>query len=242
MKPRLSLVCTGCGNSYSVDQLRGTCEKCSGILEYVFDEGYLKSVALEGEVNLWRYKPLMPPVGRVVSLGEGGTPLQRSQRLAESLGLKDLFLKDETRNPTSSFKDRSASLIVSDAAGKGFGSIVCATNGNQGASLAAYAAKADLSCHLIVPKSLDIGKLAQMMVYDAQITEAGESVEVAIERAKVLEKEMGWYQATSELNPLSMEGLKTISYELIEQGTISDWVVVAMGSGVTVSALWKGFR
>jgi len=84
--------------------------------------------------------------------------------------------------------------------------------------------------------------LAQMMVYDAQITEAEEAVEVAIERARVLESEMGWYQGTSELNPLSMEGMKTISYEIAEQGEVPDWVVVAMGSGVTISALWKGFK
>ncbi len=242
MKPRLSLICTGCGYSYVADSPKDRCDKCGGLLEYVFDEDYLRTVELEGELKFWRYKPVLPPVKRQISLGEGGTPLQRSQRLADSLGLRNLFLKDETRNPTSSFKDRSASLIVSDAVGKGFGSLVCATNGNHGASLAAYAAKADISCHLIVPKSIDMGKLAQMMVYDAQIVEAGQSIEVAIERARVLEREMGWYQGTSELNPLSMEGLKTISYEIAEQDKMPDWVVVAMGSGVTISALWKGFR
>ncbi len=242
MKPRVNLVCTECGYVLPSDAGRSSCEKCGGILEYVWDEEYLRSVEFTGELKFWRYKPVLPPVKRQVSLGEGGTPLQEAQRLAETLGLKHLALKDETRNPTNSFKDRSASLIVSDASGKGFGSLICATNGNHGASVAAYSAKADVACHLIVPKAMDIGKLAQMMVYNAEIVESGETIEEAIEKAKVLEREMGWYQATTELNPLSMEGLKTISYEMVEQGGDPGWLFVAMGSGVTISSLWKGFK
>ena len=242
MKHRVNLVCTGCGYVFPVDSGRTSCDKCGGILEYIFDEDYLKSVEFTGELKFWRYRPVLPPVQRPVSLGEGGTPLQKSQRLAESLSLRNLKLKDETRNPTNSFKDRSASLIISDASGKGFGSLICATNGNHGASIAAYSAKANVSCHLIVPKAMDIGKLAQMMVYDAQIVESGESIEEAIEKAKALEKEMGWYQATTELNPLAVEGLKSISYEITEQRGKPDWIVVAMGSGVTITSLWKGYK
>ncbi len=242
MKSRVNLVCTECGYAFPADLGRMTCERCGGILEYIWDEEYLKSVEFSGELRFWRYKPVLPPVKKQVSLGEGGTPLQEAQRLADSLGLKNLFLKDETRNPTNSFKDRSASLIVSDASGKGFGSIVCATNGNHGASVAAYSAKADVSCHLIVPKAMDIAKLAQMMVYNAEIVESGETIEEAMGRAKTLEKEMGWYQATTELNPLSVEGLKTIAYEIAEQKGNPTWVAVAMGSGVTISSLWKGFK
>ena len=242
MKPRVNLVCTECGYVFPRDVGRNACEKCDGILEYVWDDEYLKSVEFTGELKFWRYKPVLPPVKKQISLGEGGTPLQEAQRLAETLGLKHLALKDETRNPTNSFKDRSASLIVSDASGKGFGSLICATNGNHGASIAAYSAKADLSCHLIVPKAMDIGKLAQMMVYNAEIVESGETIEEAIERARTLEKEMGWYQATTELNPLAVEALKTISYEIVEQKGEPEWLFVAMGSGVTISSLWKGFK
>jgi threonine synthase len=124
MKPRLSLVCSRCGYVFQADHGEPSCEKCGGQLEYVFDEEYLKRVELVGELRFWRYRPIMPPVQKVVSLGEGGTPIQRSQRLAESLGLSNLRLKDETRNPTSSFKDRSAALLVSDALSKGFDSVV----------------------------------------------------------------------------------------------------------------------
>jgi threonine synthase len=235
-------VCDACGYFYSLELSQSRCGKCGGELEYVWDEEYLKSVEFTGEFKFWRYKPVIPPVQKQISLGEGGTPLQKSQRLAEHLGLKELFLKDETRNPTNSFKDRAAALIVSDAVGKGYSSIICATNGNHGASLAAYSAKTDLNCHLIVPKRLDLGKLAQMMIYDAQIVESGETIEDSIKKAVTLEHEMSWYQATTELNPLSIEAVKTISYEIVEQGGAPDWLLVAMGSGVTATSLWKGFR
>jgi threonine synthase len=184
---------------------------------------------------------VLPKVTRTVSLGEGGTPLQKAQRLAESLGVENLYLKDETRNPTSSFKDRSAALIVSDAVSRGYDNLICATNGNHGASVSAYAARVDIQCNLIVPKAVDLGKLAQMMMYDAKIVEAGDSIEEAIARAQKLEEDMGWYQATTELNPLSIEGIKTISYELVEQRGVPDWVIVAMGSGATLHSIWKGF-
>ena len=200
-----------------------------------------KKISFNGPINFWRYRPVLPSVQNIVSLGEGGTPLQKAERLAESLHFKNLYLKDETRNPTSSFKDRSASLILSDAKSRGYDSIVCATNGNHGASVSAYSAKVDINANLVVPNVVDLGKLAQMMMYDAKIVQHGTTIEEAIERAVELEKEMEWYQATTELNPLSIEGLKTISYEIVEQEGVPDWVIVAMGSGATLHAIWKGF-
>ena len=219
-----------------------TCSKCGGVLEYSFDPEYLKEVKFDGPINFWRYRPVLPQVKGTVSLGEGGTPLWVSERLGSNLELENLKLKDETRNPTSSFKDRSASLIVSDAVGRGFDTLVSATSGNHGASLAAYSAKEGLTCHLIVPSNMDIGKLAQMIAYDAEVDQAGGNIEHAISQTVDLVERTGWYQATTDLNPLSTEALKTISYELAEQGDLPDWVVVAMGSGQTFHAVWKGFK
>jgi len=236
------LVCPHCGSKAADDEASFKCQDCGRVLEHSFDVDYLRSVRFSGPLTFWRYKPVMPKVERPVSLGEGGTPLFEAKRLGENLGFGNLVLKDETRNPTNSFKDRSASLIVSDAVGKGFDSVVCATNGNHGASLAAYSAKEDIACHLIVPSDLDIGKLAQMIAYDAAVDEASANIEEAIGMAISLEERTGWYQATTELNPLSIEALKTISYEISEQGDVPDWVVVAMGSGVTIHSIWKGFK
>jgi threonine synthase len=218
------------------------CPECRSHIEYTIDEDYLNSINFLGPLSFWRYRPAMPRVERTISLGEGGTPLLKAERLGKHLGLKNLVLKDETRNPTNSFKDRPASLIISDAVGRGFDTVVCASNGNQGASLSAYSAKEDVTCHLIVPNDLDIGKLAQMIAYDAEVDEANGLIEKAIKKAVELSEEFGWYQATTELNPLSVEALKTISYEISEQGEVPDWMIVAMGSGVTLHSIWKGFR
>jgi len=235
------LGCPVCGFRLGSEEKLNKCPKCYSPLDFFFDDEYLKSVVFRGSLSFWRYEKILPRVSKIISLGEGGTVLHKADRLGEILGLKNFYLKDETRNPTNSFKDRAASLIVSDAFSKGFDSILCATNGNQGASLAAYCAKVDISCHLLVPKALDMGKLAQMIVYDAQIEEAGETIEEAIMKAERKEKETRWYQATAELNPLSVEALKTLSIEVMEQLTIPDWIVVAMGSGATIHAIWKGF-
>lgn len=242
MKPRINLVCERCGFVYSTNLIRHSCEKCGGLTEFIFDEKYLKSIKFSGDIKFWRYRSVLPPVQKIISLGEGGTPLQKSQRLAEFIGIENLYLKDETRNPTSSYKDRSASIIISDAITKGFSSIICATNGNHGASVAAYSAKADMDCHLIVAKNMDLGKLAQMIVYNAHIIESESKIQKTLEKTIELERERGWYQATTELNPLSIEGIKTISYEIFDQGHIPDWIVIAMGSGVTIHSIWKGYK
>ena len=233
------LECINCGFRSASDNPEIKCQKCGGILEYKL---IVNKVKFSGPMTFWRYKPVLPRILEIVSLGEGGTPLQKADRLAEVLDFKNLYLKDETRNPTNSFKDRSAALIISDAKSRGYDSIVCASNGNHGASISAYAAKEDIQCNLVIPSGVDMGKLAQMLMYDAKIVQTGDSIEDAIDRALELEEEMGWYQATTELNPLSVEGLKTISYELVEQNGVPDYVILAMGSGATLHALWKGFK
>jgi len=233
------LECTNCGARQTRDTPYTVCEKCGGVVEYRL---VVDKVKFSGPLTFWRYRAVLPRVSVAVSLGEGGTPLRRADRLAEAFHFKNLYLKDETRNPTYSFKDRSAALIISDAKSRGYDSIVCASNGNHGASISAYATKEDIQCNLVIPSGVDIGKLAQMLMYDAKIAQTGDSIEEAIERARRLESEMGWYQATTELNPLSIEGIKTISYELVEQNGVPDYVISAMGSGATLHALWKGFK
>lgn len=233
------LECIYCETNSVTENPDIECKKCGGLHEYRLK---LDKVSFNGPLTFWRYRPVLPKVSQMVSLGEGGTPLQKADRLAETMQFKNLYLKDETRNPTNSFKDRSAALIISDAKSRGYDSIVCASNGNHGASISAYAAKEDIQCNLVVPSGVDMGKLAQMLMYDAKIVQTGNSIEKAIEHARELEKEMDWYQATTELNPLSIEGLKTISYELVEQNIIPDYVISAMGSGATLYAIWKGFK
>jgi threonine synthase len=235
------LRCIRCGSEFPTYPLRSNCLKCAGILEYKVDHP-VGGVEFSGSKGFWRYKQLLPPVQHMVSLGEGGTPLHKAERLADALGLKELYLKDETRNPTNSYRDRAAALLTSNAIDRNFDTLICATNGNMGASLAAYSAKAGLICHLVVPEVVDVGKLAQMLAYDAIIEKFGEILDDAIRKAEAIAKETGWYQATAELNPLVVEAQKTISYEVYEQFGVPEWIVVSMGSGGTIYSLWKGFK
>jgi len=211
-------------------------------LEYKADLPVDRGTRFSGPFGFWRYRQLLPPVKHMVSLGEGGTPLHKAERLAKAVGVKELYLKDETRNPTNSYRDRAAALLTSNAIDLGFDTLICATNGNLGASLAAYSAKAELTCHVIVPKIVDVGKLAQMLAYDAVIEEFGEIIDDSIRKAAEVAEETGWYQATAELNPFVVEAQKTISYEVFEQFGVPEWILVSMGSGGTIYSVWKGFK
>lgn len=236
------LRCTDCSTVIEQYPPKYKCEKCSGLLEYDYDFEQLSQIKLAGSPSFWKYRPLLPSVRSIVSLGEGGTPLHRAKRLAEKVGLSTVYLKDETRNPTNSFRDRCAALLTSNALDLNYESVVCASNGNLGASMAAYCAKSGLVCQVVVPKMVDMGKLAQMLIYDAIIEEHGETVDESTERAESLAMETGWFQASAELNPLVIEAQKTIAYEVAEQIGVPDWFVVSMGSGGTIYSIWKGFR
>jgi threonine synthase len=236
------LRCIRCGANFPTYPLRSNCEKCEGMLEYTTDLPERVDVNFSGFIGFWRYRQMLPPVRHTVSLGEGGTPLHKAERLAKNLGLKELYLKDETRNPTNSYRDRSAALLTSNAIDQDFDTLICATNGNMGASLAAYSAKTGLVCHVIVPEVVDVGKLAQMLAYDAVIEKFGEILDDSIRKAAAIAEETGWYQATAELNPLVIEAQKTISYEVCEQFGVPEWIVVSMGSGGTIYSIWKGFK
>jgi threonine synthase len=219
-----------------------SCEKCGSLLDYTYDYKTLRNTILSEPLTFWKFKPYIPRVKNLVTLGEGGTPLHKATRLAKEIGLKELYLKDETRNPTNSFRDRCAALMASNALDHGCDSVICASNGNMGASMAAYCAKSGLTCHVIVPKMVDMGKLAQMMIYDAVIEEHGETVDESNFRAQSLATETGWYQATPDYNPLTVEAEKTISFEVVEQFGVPDCFIVSMGSGGTIYSLWKGFK
>jgi len=236
------LRCIKCGENLDSYLPRPRCPICGGLVEYVIDADKMKDIKFTGEFSFWRYRPLLPKVKNIATMKEGGTPLYRAERLSRNFEVSTLYLKDETRNPTNSFRDRSAALLVSNILDLNMKTAVCATNGNMGASLSAYCAKYGINCHAIIPKIVDMGKLAQMLVYDATIEEYGETVDESIKRAELLAEETGWYQATPELNPLVIEAQKTISFEVTEQFGVPDWFIVSMGSGGTAYSIWKGFK
>ncbi|MFW9784860.1 MAG: pyridoxal-phosphate dependent enzyme, partial [Candidatus Heimdallarchaeota archaeon] len=172
---------------------------------------------------------------------EGGTPCKESERIGEILGLKNLYFKDETQNPTNSFKDRSAALLISHARSWEYNKVVCASNGNQGASIAAYASLEGMKCVNIIPSEIDIGKKAQMIAYNSEIIINGDLIDDALELA--LDKKYNeHYQCTSEYNPLTIEAQKTIGFEIYQKLGVPDWMIIPMGSGELLVSLWKSYN
>lgn len=190
---------------------------------------------------MWKYIGMLPKplFKRKISLEEGLTPLIRSQVMFKEY---KVFFKDETRNPTGSFRDRAASPIVSHAALVGAGKIICATDGNMGASLSAYSSRAGIRVKIIVPSKVDVGRLSQMIVFGADIEEYGDVIDDAIDRSIVIAGRFGYYQATAELNALSIEGLKTMAFEIFEEEGCPDNIIIPAGSGLSAYSIYVGFR
>ena len=175
-------------------------------------------------------------------MGEGGTPCRASKSFSEKLHVNNLYFKDEMSNPTNSFKDRAAALLVSHARSWDFKKIVCASNGNEGASIAAYSSLERIECSNIIPKEIDVGKKAQIIAYDSDLKIVGETVDESIDYVLNNKDFKDYYQGTPELNPLTLEAQKTIAYEIINQIEIPNWVIIPMGSGELLVSLWKGFN
>ncbi|MHA2430420.1 MAG: pyridoxal-phosphate dependent enzyme [Promethearchaeota archaeon] len=177
----------------------------------------------------------------MVTLGEGGTPCKNSEKIGNNLGLNKLSFKDETQNPTSSFKDRVGALLISHARNWDYNKVVCASNGNQGASIAAYASLEGMKCLNIIPNQIDIGKKAQMIAYNSEIETKGNTIDDVIEYA-LDDRFIEYYQCTPEYNPLTIEAQKTLAFEIFIQKEIPDYIIIPMGSGELLVSLWKGFN
>ena len=174
-------------------------------------------------------------------MGEGGTPCKDSEKIGQILGLKNLSFKNETQNPyTNSFKDRVGALLISHARSWDYKKVVCASNGNQGASIAAYASLEGLKCVNIIPKEIDIGKRAQIITYNSELIIKGETIDDTLKYSLDPQYNL-YYQCTPEYNPLTIEAQKTISFEIYQQKGVPDWVIVPMGSGELLVSIWKGF-
>jgi threonine synthase len=218
------------------EELDPVCERCGSSLVLV---GRTKSIARDAIETLppgvWRYKELLPPMESesVVSLGEGGTPLLPAKRLGRELGLTNLLIKDETRNPTGSFIDRGATIVVSLAKERGFEECGCLTTGNLGASLGAYCAKAGILARITISPSTDMGKLYQMLAYGAQIEAQARHKDWRPSNAHSLRVTAG--------NPYLLEGEKTTGFEIVHDlgwGT-PDAIVVPVGTGGHLSMIWE---
>ncbi len=240
-------VCNNCKIQYKNLPINAKCQKCNSLLEFQLSSDKEEMVHLNDPFTFWRYHSLFPKINEKNRLNwnEGGTPFLRAEKLATTLGIDNLFLKDETKNPTQSYSDRATSLILSYGLQMHYQFVICASNGNSGASIAAYSARSPITSKIIVPKKVAVGKLAQMYIFSDQIIEKGELLDNAITYSEELSVKEGLFQATPEINPLSIEAQATIAYEIIEKTQKEnrpDWIIVPMGSGGLLWSIWKGYR
>ncbi|MBB3041100.1 pyridoxal-phosphate dependent enzyme [Nocardioides soli] len=214
-----------------------------------YDLARARGLETTDDPGLFRYRPLLPiEAGPVVSLGEGDTPLVATENLGAELGLPHLYVKDESRNPTWSYKDRLAAVAVTKAVQQGRDTVVVSSTGNHGAAVAAYAARAGLRCVVLTLASVPLAMKTMMQAYGAQTV----AVEKPTDRWVIMRQaveERGWVPMSgfvgppSGSNPFGCEGYKTIAYELHAQlGDVPDVVVTPVAYGDALAGLARGFQ
>lgn len=242
MEGKFTLECAACDARHHGSYGGRRCASCDGPLVPEYRPSRLEDPGLPG---MWRFFPLLPVLktSSIVSLGEGGTPRVPAARLGAALGIPNLTVKDETQNPTGSFKDRMLAVGISRAKELGKTTVAVQSSGNVAAAAAAYAAKAGLKAKVFVPRSVPDEKLAQILMYGADLFRIDEpSPSAVFDLMDEAANRFDWYvvATTALYNPFTLEGSKTIAYEL--QSDVPDWLVVPVGGGGNLGSLWRGFR
>ena len=236
--------CIACETRQSADFAGFVCPACGGNLEVTYD--YASIVPDFGAVEgMFRYEPLLPCTdpGAVLPLKIGGTPLYRAERLGASAGLDNVWLKDETGNPSSSIKDRASAVALLRATETGADTVAVASTGNAGSSTACVAAALGLNAVVFVPESAPPAKLAQALAYGARVLAVRGSYDDAYDLCLHACEEHGWFNRSTGFNPFTREGKKTSSFEVWEQlGRVPDRIIVPTGDGNILSGVWKGWR
>jgi threonine synthase len=250
----LSLKCLLCGHEYGVDEILYVCplHGDEGIVDVVYDYELIKrrlskeSLARDRDYTIWRYRPLLP-VGAsspVPPLQVGWTPLYRALRLGEQLGMPNLYVKDDGRNPTASFKDRASAVGVAKAMELGRDIVAAASTGNAASSLAGLSASVGIRNVIFVPETAPQAKVAQLLVFGAKVLAVRGSYDDAFDLCLAASKEYGWYNRNTAYNPYLSEGKKTAALEICEQlgWDAPDRIFVPVGDGCIIGGLGKGLR
>ena len=235
-------LCSDC-QAFEEDPAALVCSACGGYLEFHYD--YAAAV-WDGRFkgNMWRYWPLLPVPDpeRIATLGEGGTPLLHTRSYA---GFDRVYVKDETRNPTGSHKDRSLSVGINHARAVGARASIVLSTGSAGISNAALAARAGMGSVVVMSAGTPPQRLYPMYALGAVLVEVEGEVDVIVERVTSACREQGLYPNTTtrSANPYQSEGNKTVAYEIVEDlGHAPEWVVVPVGGGGTIAGIWRGFK
>jgi threonine synthase len=260
--------CSICGTEYLPGQVTYTCPKDGGNLDVILDYDAIRrkfqpeDITSRKEPSLWKYLPLLPvsePEGHSTPLhASGGTPVFALPRLAEKLHLKHLWLKDESRNPTASFKDRASAVVVTRARELKSEVVVTASTGNAGAALAGMSAAVGQKSVIFAPKTAPQAKVAQLLIFGAKVILVDGTYDDAFDLTVKASNEFGWYCRNTGYNPFTLEGKKTAAFEIWEWWLDAhrDWhkkdspldnhpplaIFVSVGDGNIISGIHKGFR
>jgi threonine synthase len=251
--------CSICKKEYLPASILYTCPKCGGNLDVELDykaiqtKYQIEDITSRTDFSLWRYLPLLPvsdPGGEGTPLRAAGwTPLYTPPLLVKKLGLDQLWIKDEGRNPTASFKDRASAVVVARAREIGAEYIVTASTGNAGAALAGMSAAVGQKAIIFAPKTAPQAKIAQLLIYGATVILVDGNYDSAFDLTIEAAKEFGWYCRNTGYNPFTAEGKKTAAFEIWEQICLhlpSDShplnVFVSVGDGNIISGIHKGFK
>lgn len=259
MNKFLGYTCSICGKEYSCTQELTICPKDGGNLDVVLDIASIKrkyereDITSREENYLWKYLPLLPVFdpgyeGTPFRMA-GGTPVYAPSRLKQELGLRDLWVKDEGKNPTASFKDRASAVVIARAKELKSEIIVTASTGNAGAALAGLATSVDQKAVIFAPKNAPPAKIAQLLVFNAEVILVDGNYDAAFDLSVEASKEFGWYCRNTGYNPFTVEGKKTAAFEIWEDIIINEniddqplSIFVSVGDGNIISGIHKGFK
>ena len=246
------LQCVLCGAMYNPVDVRYACPACGplGTLAVQYDYEQIAprisrtQLAVERDPTLWRYRALLPisySHQNTPPLAIGGTPLYAVERLRSYLGMTNLWLKDDTRNPSASLKDRASIIAVMLAEGQ---TVACASTGNAASSLAVQAAAAGLPCYIFVPHNAPRAKIIQLLMCGATVFAVQGSYDDAFDLCIEACDSFGWYNRNTGYNPYLVEGKKTVGLEIAEQlgWQVPDTVLVPTGDGCIISGVYRGFE
>ncbi len=248
------LKCLVCGKLHHPEAVDYVCPDHGdeGVLDVIYDYDVINRqfnkeyLLLSNDFSIWRYRPLLPVDPRIAvpGLSIGWTPLYPAQRLSADLGLKNVYVKDDGRQPTASFKDRASAIAVVKAKEKGARIITTASTGNAAAALSGLCASMQQANVIFVPETTPQAKIAQLLVFGSHVFLVKGSYDDAFELCLQATREYGWYNRNSGFNPYMTEGKKTAAYEICEQmeWQAPDCIFVSVGDGSIIGGLHKGLK
>jgi threonine synthase len=245
----LGLRCRECGQVYPADA-RFVCENCFGPLEAYYDRAAQKAAVSRSDIasgprTLWRYAAFLPSrYDNRIDLNDGWTPLLKAENLGRALGLRNLYLKNDTVNPTFSFKDRVVAVAGAKALELGMHALACASTGNLAGAVAAHAARAGMDAFVFIPADLEPAKITSAAIYGATVIAVEGDYDQVNRLATEAADEYEWGFCNINLRPYYAEGSKTLAFEVAEQlgWRAPDRVIVPIASGALYTKIWKGYN